>query len=88
MIGILRLGVFLLIGMTIFYLLLRIYLRSLAKERLEKRYDARPHAGSRADFVAAGLRLYEKSMGRKLLWGVFILPLVVIATLIYVLNFT
>ena len=88
MIGFLRLGVFLLIAMSIFYLLLRIYLRSLARERLEKRFDAKPHVGRREDFVAAGLRVYEKSMGRKLLWGVFVLPLVVIGTLIYVLNFT
>lgn len=88
MIGFLRLGIFLLIAMSVVYLLLRIYLRSLARERLEKRYDAKPHPGSRDDFVAAGLRDYEKSMGRKLLWGVFVLPVVVIGTLVYVLNFT
>ena len=88
MIGFLRLGIVLLIAMTVFYLLLRIYLRSLARERLERRFDSRPHAGARADFVAAGMRRYEKSVGPKLLWGVFILPLVVITTLIYVLNFT
>lgn len=93
MIGFLRLGIVLLVGSTVFYLLLRIYLRSLTKERLEKHWDAISHearltAGRREDFIAAGLRRYERSVGRKLLWGVFVLPVAVISVMIYVLNFT
>lgn len=88
MIGFLRLGIFLLIGLSVLYLLISVYARSLERERLEKRWDAGHGEGDRQTYIQLGLERYRKSLRRRLLWGVYIVPLVVIGVLIYVLNFT
>lgn len=87
MIGFLRLGVFLLVGLTVLYVLLSIYARSLERERLEKAWDAAQGPGDRAAFIEVGMLRYGRSLRRKLLWGVYIVPVVVISVLVYVLNF-
>lgn len=87
MIGFIRLGIFLLIGLTVLYVLISIYARSLARERLEKRWDAGRGKGSREHFIDLGMKKYERSARRRLLLGVYVVPIVVISTLIYVLNF-
>lgn len=87
MIGFLRLGVFLLVGLTVLYVLLSIYARSLERERLEKAWDAAQGPGERSAFIAEGMARYAHSLRRKLLWGVYVVPVTVISVLVYVLNF-
>lgn len=88
MIGFLRLGIVLLVGLTVLYFLLSIYGRSLARERLEKRWDNGRGRGSRDHFIRLGLKKYERSARNRLLILVFVVPIVTIFTLIYVLNFS
>ena len=88
MIGFLRLGIILLIGLSVLYVLISVFARSLERERLEKRWDAGQGEGERTAYVEAGMARYQKSLRRRLLWGVYIVPLVVIGVLIYVLNFS
>jgi len=87
MIGLLRLGIFLLIGLTVLYVLISIYARSLQRERLEKAWDAAQGPGERAAFIRDGMERYQGSLRRRLLWGVYIVPVAVISVLVYVLNF-
>ena len=87
MMGLLRLAVFLLIVLSITYVLVALYARSLARERLERRWEAKPHAGRREDFIAAGLRLYDNSARRRLLMAIWIVPPVTIAVLVWLTNF-
>lgn len=87
MIGFLRLGIFLLVGLTVLYVLISIYARSLERERLEKEWDAEQGPGDRESFVSAGMERYRGSLRRRLLWGVYIVPVAVISVLVYVLNF-
>lgn len=87
MIGFLRLGLFLLVGLTLLYLLISIYARSLERERLEKAWDADQGPGERAAFIADGMARYAGSLRRKLLWGVYVVPVTVISILVYLLNF-
>lgn len=88
MTGFLRLGIVLLVGLTVLYFLLSIYGRSLARERLEKRWDGGRGRGSRDHFIQLGLKKYERSARKRLLILVFVVPIVTIFTLIYVLNFS
>jgi hypothetical protein len=83
----LRLMVFGFIGLSVLYLLIALYARSVEKERLEKEFDAGGIDGDRDAFIADGMARYRGSLRRKLLWGVYILPMTVMAVLIYVLNF-
>lgn len=87
MIGLLRLGIFLLVGLTVLYVLISIYARSLERERLEKEWDAAQGPGDRATHIEKGMVTYAGSLRRKLLWGVYIVPVAVISVLVYVLNF-
>lgn len=88
MIAFLRLILILFVVLTILYLAVSIYARSLARERLERRWDAGRGTGSREHFIRLGMRRYEQSARPKLLLGIYILPMVAMAILIYVLNFT
>lgn len=85
--GLARLALALFVGLTILFFLLRIYARSLRREELEKEWDAGGIDTPRDAFIHQGLQAYEKSLFRKLLWLVYIIPTVVIAVLVYILNF-
>ncbi|MEZ5887922.1 MAG: hypothetical protein R3D56_13730 [Paracoccaceae bacterium] len=91
MIAILRLLVFAFIGLSVFYLLLGAYWRSLRRESLEKQWDAAPPEGQgqteRAAFIAKGMAAYERGLKKKLLWLVYIIPMILIVIIAYVQNY-
>lgn len=87
MIGFLKLAVFGLLGLSVLYVSLSIYLRSLERERLEKEWDAGGIAGDRDDHIQRGLASHRHSLRRKLLWLVYIIPIAVVAALVWILNF-
>ena len=92
MIGFLRLAVMGFIGLSIFYFLVRLYMRSISREALEKRYDRGTRAGEvmsvdRDEFIRRGMLRYEKSFRRRLLWLVYIIPMVVMFGTIYLVNY-
>jgi hypothetical protein len=43
--------------------------------------------GSRDTFIAAGMAGYEKSLRKKLIWLVYVLPTVGVIAALYLLNF-
>ena len=87
MIALARLVIVGFVVMTIFYWLIRIYARSLRRERLEKRWEREGAEGDRNAYVEAGMREYDASLRPKLIWGVYIIPTAVIAVILYVINF-
>lgn len=87
MIGFLRLGLFLAVALTVLYILVSLYARSRERERLERRWDAAQGPGDRAEFIEAGMIRYNKSLRRRLLWLIYVIPVAVISVLVYVLNF-
>jgi predicted permease len=87
MIGIVRLVVFGFIALSVVYLLVTIYARSVRREKLEKEFDAGGVDGSRDAFIAAGMEDYKHSLRRKLLLLVYIVPMVVIGLTIYFVNY-
>ena len=91
MIAFIRLAFFGLTGLSAIYVLVRIYARSVHRERLENQWDDNPPAGGgeteRERFIEQGMRKWERGTGRKLLWLVVILPLVVFGVIIYLVNY-
>lgn len=87
MIPLVRLAVFGFVALSVIYVLVSIYSRSVRRERLEKQWDARQGPGDRAAFIAQGMADYQKSLRRRLLWLVYIVPTVVISALVYLLNY-
>jgi hypothetical protein len=69
------------------YIALDWYLRWDKARRLNARHSSgEGSALSREDFVAKGLAEYDRSWGRKLLPGVFILPIVIALTLALIVG--
>ena len=73
--------------LTIFYGLLRIYSRSLRKEKLEKRWEAeKPEGTHKEQYVKDGLAAYDRSLRPKLLALIFFIPFIAIGVIIYMVN--
>lgn len=76
---------------AMFYLLLRIYIRSLRRERLEDIWDERhpERAGNneaRDEFVRKSMVGYDRALKSRLLWLVFIVPTATIMGIVYWVN--
>lgn len=87
MIGFFKLAVFGLLGLSVLYVLLSVYLRSLERERLEKEWDAGGVPGTREDHIDRGLAAHRNSLRKRLLWLVYIIPIAVVTALVWILNF-
>lgn len=87
MIGILRSAFFGFIGLTVIYVLVAIYSRSVRREKLEKKYDAGGIEGDRDTYIAEGMLAYEHGLKRRLLWLVYIIPTVVVVVTVYFVNY-
>ncbi|MDM8165040.1 hypothetical protein [Roseovarius sp.] len=75
------------IVLTVIYLCLSLYSRSVRKGKLAEWWEEEGRPGDREAYIDAGLKEYEGSLRRKLIWGVYIVPVVVISAVIYFTNF-
>lgn len=73
--------------LSVVYICLSLYSRAVRRDKLEKEWDEEIQQGDRDTFVEAGLREYDGSLRRKLILGVYIVPLTVISVIIYLTNF-
>lgn len=87
MLGFFKLALFGYLALTVFYWLLSVYYRSVERERLEKDYDDGGVDGDRDLFIRAGLAAYDRSLKRKLVLLVYVVPTVVVAALVWIVNF-
>jgi len=82
-----RLYLFGFLVLIVIYICLSIYSRRARRDKLELEWDTEIQDGDREAFVRAGLIDYDSSLRRKLILGVFVVPILFIGTLIYVTNF-
>ena len=82
-----RLAVVALVLMTIVYVCLSWYSRSVRREKLERQFDAGGIEGDRDAFIEQGLAEYESSLRAKLIWGVYVIPFALIPLMLYINNF-
>lgn len=87
MFGLLRLVVMMAVVLSVVYVCLLFWSRAGEKARLRKVWDEDQPPMPEDAYVREGLRQYEGSLRRKLLLGVYILPISAVVTLIYVTNF-
>lgn len=89
--GLIQLAVVGFIGLTVIHFLVTVYSRSVRREELEKEWDGNPPEGGgeaeRAAFIEAGMRAYEHSLRRKVIVLVYIVPIVIFAVTVYLVNF-
>jgi hypothetical protein len=85
MFALLRLALILFVVMTIAYFSLSLYSRARCRDRLEAEWDVTK--GPREIFIDEGLRDYDQSLRKKLIWGVYVVPTLLIVLIIYLTNF-
>lgn len=73
--------------LSVVYVCLSLYSRAVRRGKLEKEWEEEIQQGDKDTFVEAGLRAYDGSLRRKLILGVYIIPLMLISTIIYLTNF-
>jgi hypothetical protein len=86
MIGFLRLFVVGLVALTLLYWLVALYARSVRREALEKEWDRDRPTPDRDAFVAEGMARYRRSLRRRLIWLVYVLPVVGALVTFYLVN--
>ncbi|MFL4469141.1 hypothetical protein ACERZ8_04385 [Tateyamaria armeniaca] len=73
--------------LSVIYLSLSLYSRSRARDRLEAEWDAGDFDIPRESYVRAGLVEYDGSLRRKLILGVYVVPMSLVCLIIYLVNF-
>lgn len=87
MIAFVRLMVMGFVALTIIYVCLSFYSRAVRKSKLRKKWHDGPQLVDRDTFVQRGLERYDGSIRRKLIWGVYVVPMVAVVVIIYLTNF-
>jgi len=79
---------FLILGVV--YVCVSIYSRSVRREKLEKEWDGEPPENAtpeaRATFIKDGMADYESGLRKKLILLIFVIPPIVVGTIIYFIN--
>ncbi|CAM3362950.1 YggT family protein [Paracoccus nototheniae] len=89
--ALIRLWLFLFALQAVFYLLLRVYLRSQQVERVENRWDARHpdqagNSAARRAFVAKAMTGFNRSLRARLALAVFVLPTLAVLVIVILVN--
>ena len=75
--------------LTAIYFVVSIYSRSVRRERLEKHWDHDNPGGdptARADYINAGMAKYETGFRKKLIFLVYVVPIVTVGVIMYLVN--
>jgi hypothetical protein len=93
MFALVRLFFIAMIVLTVVYVCLSLYSRSVRRGKLNEWFDEKraedasvPEA-AREDYIDEGLGNYDSSLRRKLILGVYIVPIMLVCVIIYVTNF-
>ncbi len=88
--GLIRLVIFGFLALSVIYVVVSLYSRSVRREKLENSWDEdHPDGGdesARNAYIEAGMHAYETGLRRKLIVLVYIVPAVAAAVLIYLVN--
>lgn len=87
MIALIRLSVIGFVVLTVIYVILSLYSRSVRRKRLKAEWDEDRPPLDRDSFVRQGLDEYDHSLRRKLILGVYVVPVCTVIFIVYVTNF-
>jgi hypothetical protein len=73
--------------LTVIYVILSLWSRSVRRGKLRAEWEEEGGTGDRDSFVDDGLQEYDGSLRRKLILGVYVVPVVTVAAIIYLTNF-
>jgi hypothetical protein len=85
--GLIRLAVAGFVVLTVIFVIWSLVARGAERRRLAQEWEVEGRGGERETYVREGLAVYERSLRRRLIFGVYLVPLVVIGTIVYVVNY-
>jgi len=74
------------IVLTVIYVCLSFYSRAVRRGKLRAQWHEGPQDTDKETFVDEGLADYDSSLKRKLILGVYVVPLVTMGIIIYLTN--
>lgn len=75
------------IVLSVIYVCLSLYSRAVRKGKLRAEWYEGPQEQSLDEFLDEGLAEYDKSLRRKLILSVYIIPVILMSVIIYLTNF-
>lgn len=87
MLGFIRLAVFGFLFLSVIFVCLSLYSRAVRKGKLRDEWTQGGKDLDEDSFVQQGLKDYEGSLRRKLIWGVYVVPVVLVVLIIYLTNY-
>ena len=87
MVALARLMVIGFVVLTVIYVSLSLYSRSVRRSKLKTWWEEEGRPGDLDAYVEKGLAEYDGSLRRKLILGVYIVPICLVALMIYLTNF-
>lgn len=82
-----RLAVIGFVVLTVIYVCLSLYSRASRRGKLKEEWEEEGMTGDRDAFIKEGLQDYDSSLRRKLILGVYIVPVTLVIVIIYLTNF-
>jgi hypothetical protein len=77
------------LGLSILYLMVSVYSRSVRRERLEDQWAENNPGGDlsgRDAYIEQGMANYERGFRKKLIALVYVVPIIAVATIFYLTN--
>jgi len=87
MLALMRLLIFGVVVLTLIYLSIAWYSRSVRRQKMERDWEEAGRPGDRMTYITTGMEQYERSLRRRLIWLVYIVPVTAVAVIIYLTNF-
>jgi len=75
------------IVLTVIYVCLSLYSRAVRKGKLRAEWQEGPQNQTLDEFLDEGLEEYDKSLRRKLILSVYVIPVILVSVVIYLTNF-
>ncbi|MEQ6249314.1 hypothetical protein ABMC89_10530 [Sulfitobacter sp. HNIBRBA3233] len=76
------------IVLTVIYVCLSLYSRSVRKGKLRAEWYEGPQDVPLEQYLEEGLEDYDQSLRRKLILSVYVIPVILVSVIIYLTNFS
>lgn len=87
MFGFLRLAFIGFVVLTVIYICLSLYSRAVRRDKLEAEWEEHDMTVDMETYIDEGLKNYDTSLRRKLILGVYVIPITLVSAVIYFTNF-
>lgn len=82
-----RLFVIAFLVLSVIYVCVSLWSRAVRRDKLRQEWEEEGRQGDRESFVRAGLAEYDQSLRRRLILGVYVIPMVIVGGIIYLVNY-